>query len=104
MTPPFFQKGVRSERGGGDTHKRGCGVELIERLRAWARRYDPRSNERRLMLEAAEALAGVETRIAAEVERRCAERANPITPDGVEAAMGGRKLFPWQRKALGGAE
>ena len=67
--------------------------ELIGRLRAWSRRFDVYSQERRLMLEAAAAL-----------ERPAAPLPPPpngITAEMVEAAMGGKKLLPWQRDALG---
>ena len=60
--------------------------DLIDRLRAWARRYDPRSPERTLFLAAAQ-----------ELEKRPV--VTEITADAVEARMGG-KLLPWQRERL----
>lgn len=73
--------------------------DLTAQLRAWARRYDPRSKERTLFLQAAEQLEAQERDVAEEVAKRQASR---ITPEAVERAMGGRKLFPWQRRALEG--
>lgn len=65
--------------------------DLVGRLRAWSRRYEPHSQERRLMLEAAVAL-----------EQQPTTPPQGITVDMVEAAMGGRKLLTWQIDALGG--
>lgn len=76
-------------------------TDLIDRLRAWARRYEPRSNERRLMLEAAARIEELEEAADQEVSKRLEAQAGPITAAAVEKAMGGRRLFPWQRKALG---
>ena len=59
--------------------------DLVARLRAFARRHEVHSPERRLFIEAAEALE---------------EGPRGITADAVEQAMGGRKLLKWQRVAL----
>lgn len=75
------------------------GTELIARLRAWSRRYGPRSQERTLFLAAAERLEELLGGIEGEVAKR---QAGGLTADAVEAAMGGRKLLPWQREALEG--
>ena len=63
-------------------------AELIARLRAWARRYEPRSQERTLFLAAAE-----------ELEQRPTVNEVGITADAVEKAIGS-PLLPWQRKRL----
>jgi hypothetical protein len=73
--------------------------ELTDRLRAWARRYEPRSPERTLMLAAAERITELEADVDAEVSKRVASIAR-VTPEMVEAAMGGATLLPWQRKKL----
>lgn len=63
-------------------------TDLIARLRAWARRYDPRSPERVLFLQAAD-----------ELEARPVVREQGITIAAVEEALGS-PLLPWQRKRL----
>lgn len=70
-------------------------VDLVERLRAWARRYEPRSQERTLFLAAAERLEAQDLSIEAEVMKRQGR----ITVEAVEKAIAGR-LLPWQKKAL----
>jgi hypothetical protein len=70
--------------------------ELVTQLRAWSRRFGPRSMERRLMRSAADRIEDDGTRELDEAE------APKLTPEAVEKAMGGRSLFPWQRKALMG--
>ena len=61
-------------------------TELVERCRAWARRYDPRSPERVLFLAAAE-----------ELEKVQAGGGYGLTVEVIEQAIGG-PLLPWQKK------
>jgi hypothetical protein len=61
-------------------------TELIERCRAWARRYDPRSPERTLFMAAAE-----------ELEKVRAGGGVDLTIEAIEQAIGG-SLLPWQKK------
>ena len=59
-------------------------TELVERCRAWARRYEPRSPERVLFLAAAD-----------ELEKR--PTTAELTVEAIEQAIGG-PLLPWQKK------
>lgn len=68
--------------------------DLVGRLRAWSRRYEPHSPDRRLLLEAASALEAQGSPAPAPPP------VNGITADAVEAAMGGAKLLRWQRAKL----
>lgn len=67
-------------------------AELIDRLKAWARRYEPRSTERTLFLESAEKLESMEKCIAE-------AGADGVTVASVEAAIGS-PLLTWQRQRL----
>ena len=71
-------------------------TDLIARLRAWARRYDPRSPERTLFLTSAARIEDLEGSIDAEVTRRMSVG---LTAGAIEEALGG-DLLPWQRKRL----
>jgi hypothetical protein len=71
-------------------------TDLIDRLRAWARRYDPRSPERTLFLASAARIEDLEGSIDAEVTRRLSVG---LTAGAIEEALGG-DLLPWQRKRL----
>lgn len=77
--------------------------ELTDRLRAWGRRFDPKSNERRLFNEAAVKIEELEQQLTADrretVLAAIGEMDGKITPEAVEAA-GGFKLLPWQRERL----
>jgi hypothetical protein len=70
--------------------------DLIDRLRAWARRYDPRSPERTLFIASADRITALEDSIDAEVTRRMSVG---LTAGAIEEALGG-ELLPWQRKRL----
>jgi hypothetical protein len=85
-------------------------TDVVERLMGWSRRYEPRSVERMLMIEAANEIerlrAGdvVVREVVKEVEvPKVVEVSGDgeirITADMVERAMGA-KLFPWQRNKL----
>jgi hypothetical protein len=67
-------------------------AELIERLKAWARRYEPRSPERTLFLESVEQLTSMEQRIAE-------ASSDGVTVESVEKAIGS-PLLKWQRQRL----
>jgi hypothetical protein len=67
-------------------------IDLCERLRAWGRRYEPMSQERRLFNQAADYITALHAAIDAEVAQK-------LTVDAVEQAIGG-KLLTWQKKAL----
>lgn len=67
--------------------------DLIGRLRAWARRFEVHSPERKLMIEAATAIEELAGRVPAPPP-------GGITAEMIEAAMGGKKLLPWQERAL----
>ena len=76
-------------------------AEFIDRLRVWSRRYEPRSVERQLMVEAADRLDAAYERLSnrsdsVEFSEECDIK---LTSDMVERAMGA-KLFPWQRAKL----
>jgi hypothetical protein len=76
---------------------------LVSRLRAWSRRYEPRSQERVLMSGAADRIEELEASTRAERAEEGITKDGEsvkITADMVEVAMGGAKLFPWQRKKL----
>lgn len=62
--------------------------DLVDRLKAWARRYEPRSQERTLFLAAA-----------AELENRPVVYEEGLTVDAVEKAIGS-PLLKWQRDRL----
>ena len=68
-------------------------LELIERLKAWSRRYEPRSAERVLMSQAAEELEQSEQRVAE------AAAGGLLTVETIEAKLG-CKLTPAQKKRL----
>jgi hypothetical protein len=67
--------------------------DLIDRLRAWARRYEPRSPERVLFLESAETLEQTEQRIAAAVAEATAGGAhqNAVLSEADVVAMRERR-------------
>ena len=71
-------------------------IDLVERLRAWGRRYDPHSPERKLFVAAADYITNLHTHIDAEVAKGQQGR---MTVEAVEEAIGG-KLLTWQKKNL----
>lgn len=78
-------------------------TELVDRLRAFSRRYDPRDMERRMMLEAADRLEEMERALVLlphQPPSKGEDGEVKLTPEMVERAMGGARLFPWQRKKL----
>ncbi len=73
-------------------------TDLIDRLRAFAKRYEFRSVERTIMLQAAEALEASQTADKTEVTQAIVSNGH-ITVEAVESIMGS-KLLPWQVKKL----
>jgi hypothetical protein len=84
-------------------------TDVVERLMGWSRRYEPRSVERMLMIEAANEIErlragdvvvrGVKEVEVPKVVEVSGDGEIRITADMVERAMGA-KLFPWQRNKL----
>lgn len=66
--------------------------DFVAKLRAWARRYEPRSQERTLFLMSADRIESMELRI-------LTARAETITAADMEAAIGA-PLLPWQKKRM----
>jgi hypothetical protein len=74
-------------------------TELIERCRAWARRYEPRSPERTLFMAAAEELEKAQMRVPEEGVLDLTAVIAATSVDQFADALG-IKLLPWQRKIL----